>query len=195
MLPDEKFITAYAPFWDKESQNLFFVDYSSDYSLIRYDYEENKYYRAMLVGGKNPVFLIPLIGCKNKFAVGLQREVKIVTWDGVEPVAIVDRTILRVEKSPKYADNAINMVKVDAKQRFYMGTFRSALCSNSTAASGSFYRYTKGKSVKRLIEDINLVGGMAWNVRKNKFYLVDTCRYWLCEFTFDPKTGSICRFQ
>lgn len=59
-------------------------------------------------------------------------------------------------------------------------------------AGGSFYKYVKGDGIYKLIENIYVSNGMTWNETKNKFYYIDSGKFDVREFDYDPKTGDIC---
>lgn len=137
-------------------------------------------------------FIIPIKGFKNQFAVGLNRGVKAIHWDGVSPIALVARDIFQVEHDSKYAKNHMHTGKADSKGRLYCGTFRTELCSPSNSSYASFYRYTKKKGVKRLLRNIKISAGIAWNKKARKFYHIDSCNFILEEYDWNPKTGKLC---
>lgn len=180
-----------APHWDVNKQSLYFVDLFGNWTIFRYDYYEDRVYRAIIFGESQASFVIPIKCCKNQFAVGLERAVKIIKWNGKSPLARVLRTVFAVEQDAQYSANHMNDAKADPKGRFYGGTLRSELCSFSTTANASFYRYTKSRGVQKLFDDVKVSNGMAWNKRRNKFYYSDSCRYELREYDWDPYTGNI----
>lgn len=141
-----------------------------------------------------PIFIIPIKGCQNQFAVGIGRSVKIIQWDGMSADVTTLGTLFNVEADSIYADNSYDFAKVGPKGGLWAGTYRAAVCdTNSTAASGSIYRYTKQKGVKRIIPNINVAGGFDWYAKDKKFYNLDTCANQLTEYDWNPKTLAICK--
>lgn len=139
-------------------------------------------------------FIIPIKCCSGEFAVGVDRGTKVIRWDGKSPKAIVIRDVFQVEQDPKYAKNHMDTAKADAVGRLYGGTLRTELCSSSSnSANASFYRYTKNNGVKRLIHDIKISAGMAWNEKLRKFYHIDSCKFVLEEYDWSRETGKICK--
>lgn len=165
----------------------------TDVAIGRFDYKLNTIFTATIRGETMPIFIIPVQGCKNQFAVGLAHSVKIIGWDGVSPEAFVIRTAFELETDSQYAANHMHRARADPKKRFFGSTFRSATCNTSTAASGAFYRYTKRGGVKRILGNINVASGLDWNVKEKKFYCVDACNYQVREYDWKPKTGAICK--
>lgn len=192
----QKFITPYSPYWDVKTQSLLFTDFlNNDFSIIRFDYKLQKYFTAQIIGETMPLFIIPIKGCINQYAIGFAHAVKIVEWDGVSSLALVIRTAFEVEKDPKYAQNRWHMARADPKNRFFGSTYRTAICSNSSTAPGAFYRYTKRQGPRRILKGINVGSGLDWNIKKNKFYAIDSCRYKIREYDWNTKSGAICKLR
>lgn len=57
-------------------------------------------------------------GCKDRFAVGLDRGIKAVRWDGVSPLGYVESVVFRVDEM---SSNIMNHAKADPKSRLYTG--------------------------------------------------------------------------
>lgn len=62
-------------------------------------------------------------------------------------------------------------------------------------AAGTFYRYIKGEGVKDLLHNIHVSNGLAWNEKEKKFYFIDSFKFDVKEFDYDPKTGDICKYH
>lgn len=60
-------------------------------------------------------------------------------------------------------------------------------------AGGSFYRYIKGEGIKDLLHNIHCSNGLAWNEKEKKFYYIDSIKFDVKEFDYDPKSGNICK--
>lgn len=76
------------------------------------------------------------------------------------------------------------------------GTMRyEALGDLFDVADGSFYKYVKGDGEYKLLENIFISNGMAWNEMENKFYYIDSGKFDVREFDYDPKTGDICKYK
>lgn len=60
-------------------------------------------------------------------------------------------------------------------------------------AVGSFYKYIRGDGIYKLFENVFVSNGMAWNETENKFYYIDSGKFCIKEFDYDPKTGDICK--
>lgn len=144
------------------------------------------------MGEKSPTFMIPIKGCANQFGVGIGRSLRVVFWDGISTQAYVIRTAFEVETDSKYSENVFDTAKADPKGRFYAGAFRQSTCSNSTAPSGSLYRYSKKQGVKQVTRNIKVSGGLGLNGKTKRMYFLDSCRNQMKEYKWSSKTGALC---
>lgn len=161
--------------------------------INRYDMRKNRIYSATLDGNEVPSFLIPLKNRPNHFACGIERTVKVIKWNGRDRIATVMKPLFGVEQSKKYTKNLWNMAKASPSHKFFGGTYCTEICSLSSSANASFYRYSEKFDVKRLLTDIKVSSGLDWNVKEKKFYHVDSCNGIIREFQYDPKTMELCK--
>lgn len=61
-------------------------------------------------------------------------------------------------------------------------------------AAGTFYKYIKGVGVYELIHNIYVSNGMAWNEEENIFYYIDSCKFDVKAYDYNPSTGDICKW-
>lgn len=162
---------------------------------MRYDYRENRVYAARIRNRTEfTSFIIPIKCKKNQFAVGLGRNIEIIHWDGCSQEAEVIRTVINVEPDSFYSTNSLNDAKADPHGRFYGGTERSLFCKDDPkVANASFYLYTKRDGLVRFRSDVYSSNGLTWNKKKRKFYYVDSCKFDIKEYDWNPKTGAICK--
>lgn len=59
-------------------------------------------------------------------------------------------------------------------------------------AAGSFYKHIRGDGEYKLLDNIFISNGLAWNVVTNTFYYIDSGKFDVKQFDWDPKTGDIC---
>lgn len=189
VLPSPKSVLGEGPHWSEEHQSLYYNDiYGDKASILRYDFKENKVYSAKIDGEPVVGFIIPVTS--NEFAVGLDRRVGIVHWDGVSSKANLIRIAFEVEVESK--NTRFNDSKADPFGRFYGGTMRVEAAGDLfDVAAGTFYKYVKGEGVHELIHDIYVSNGMAWNLTENKFYYIDSCKFDIKEYDYDPSNGNI----
>lgn len=56
------------------------------------------------------------------------------------------------------------------------------------------YRHVKGEAVAQVvISELGLPNGLTWNLKKKKFYYIDSLAYDVREYDYDEKTGNICK--
>lgn len=181
------------PHWDPESHSLYYIDiHDYDPSLLRYDYYENRVYRATIDGARTLLFLLPIECTKDQFLVGIDRTAVIAKWDGRSPKATVIQSLFEVDCG---TSNVINDIKTDERGRFYGGTKCVESCDTGTAATGAFYGYENGKCLKKFFGNVFISNGLTWVRKTRKFYYVDSCTYDIKEFDYDPNTGDICMFS
>lgn len=184
-LPDSYAGLGEGPHWDVARQSLYFVDLEAG-CLLRYDYKQNKTYRAQIEGETFATFVLPVEGNDKEFAVGCGRRVVIVNWDGVSPVAKVVRTLFEVQSD--FKENRLNDAKADPKGRLFFGTMRY-VGDEFTHRHGELYRWEAGGNVTVVKGDVGISNGLAWDEKANKFYYIDTTDYEVKSYDYDFKTG------
>lgn len=196
LLPSPKSDIADGPHWDVETQSLYCIDFTNEKpTLNRYDYHENQTYSARIRNRTEfSSFIIPISGKKNQFAVGLGRSIVIIHWNGRSEEAKVIRTVVSVEPGDYYSTNSLNVAKADPYGRFYGGTERSLFCKDDpNVANGTFFMFTEKGGIVQYRSDVYSSNGLTWNVAKKKFYYVDSCKFDIKEYDWDPSTGLICK--
>lgn len=56
---------------------------------------------------------------------------------------------------------------------------------------GALYSYSKGLLIKHEA-NIGISNGMAWDIKENKMYYIDTMCPVVFQYDYDPETGTIC---
>lgn len=180
------------PHWDKQSRSLYFINIAGDASTInRYDYDDNRFYSARIDNTPNLQFIIPSDCGRDKFLVGINNTAVLAKWDGRSPNArVVNWNIFTLDPG---TENVINDVKTDQFGRFYCGTKSVPECGLSAYSGelGGFYMFTKWHGLQKLLADVYISNGLTWVRSTNKFYYVDSCKYNVIEFNYDPETGSL----
>lgn len=196
-IPLPKLVLGEGPHWDAQSQSLFCTNMVKG-EIFRYDVKENKSYIANIDDEPYVSFIIPVAGVTDQFAVGIRRRVGVIQWDGKSLKAKLLRVAFEVEQSEERSDRVLNDGKADPSGRLYAGTMNSvATVRTFDALFGlrppcSFYKFEANGKIEKLIDNMQLSNGMAWNVKTNKFYLVDSCLFDVKEFDYDPATGDLC---
>ncbi|XP_031634677.1 regucalcin-like [Contarinia nasturtii] len=183
--------------WDEQMQSVFYNDVEG--VILRYDFKENKVYSATVDGESAIAFVIPIANPKkpgptDEFAVGFGRRVAVVQWDGRSSKATIKSIVFEVESEKK--DNLFNAVKADPTGRFIGGTMRSIevediFIPNKLVPDGALYKYVKGEGVYELAKNVYISNGLAWNEKEKKFFYIDSGKFDVKEYDWDPATGDI----
>lgn len=194
LVPSPKTRVATRCHWDDASQSLYYCDvYGNESAILRYDFAENKVYTAGIDGETLTPFIVPIANTKDHFAVGLGRRVGVVQWDGKSPKATLKRIAFEVDADKCH--NQFNCVKADPSGRFFGGTMRTEKLGDLfDAPHGKLFKYVEGEGVTEMIDNVFISNGMAWDEKLNKFYYIDSGKFDVKAYDYDPKTGSICKF-
>lgn len=189
-VPSPRCTVGEVPHWDVKTQSLYYVDIAGyNSSVNRYDCRENRVYTATIDNAATVLFILPLKHAKHRFLVGIDLKAVICYWDGKSPKVTVLKTVFEVDEN---STNVINDVKTDFRGRFFGGTKSVESCDTGNPPTGAFYRYRKGKGLKKLFGDVFISNGLTWVKKTKKFYYADSCAYDVKEFDYNPKTGKIC---
>lgn len=52
---------------------------------------------------------------------------------------------------------------------------------------GSFYSYTKNKGLVKHLSNIGISNGMAWDLKKNRMYYIDSINRLIDSFDYSPE--------
>ncbi|XP_031623137.1 regucalcin-like [Contarinia nasturtii] len=191
VIPSPKTLVGTRAHWDVAQQSLYYCDvYGNESSILRYDYNENKVYTAGIDGEYVVPFIIPVANTTDKYAVGLGKRVGVINWDGKSSKATLDSIAFEVDSDK--SDNRFNAAKADPSCRFYGGTMLSEKVADpSKSAAGKVFKYEKGNGVNEVLDNIYISNGMAWDENKNKFYYIDSGKFDVKEYDYDPNTGNI----
>lgn len=178
-----------APFYDFQTQNLFWVDILGG-QIFRMDINTKRVYTARILGETVISFIIPVDGVTNQFVIGAGKRVLLINWDGVHTMA----QILRILTELPTDGIRFNDAKTDSYGRLYLGTMISEETGNIfdfTKRIGSLYRFTMEEGLVELKTKVGLSNGLAFNDRTNTFYYVDSYDLNVKQFMYDAKTGNI----
>ncbi|XP_065365391.1 uncharacterized protein LOC135958414 [Calliphora vicina] len=179
-----------APHWDVASQNLYYVDIKAG-TIFRYSYNENKVYKAKVEGEEHSSFIIPVEGTTDQFAVGCERRVLIVRWDGVSKMAKAISTLFEVQMDDVlHEENRLNDGKCDSLGRLFAGTMRH-VGDIFEHRRGELYKYEKDGKVEMIKSDVGISNGLTWNDKTKKFYFADTADFEVKEYDYDVASGKI----
>lgn len=84
-------------------------------------------------------------------------------------------------------DNRFNDGKCDPSGRFWAGT----MPLSADRPQGSLYLTSGDGSIRRMLTDVTISNGLAWNLRKDRMFYIDTPTCEVSVFDYDDDTGSI----
>ncbi|XP_031627179.1 regucalcin-like [Contarinia nasturtii] len=192
-ISSEKWLQAYSPYYNAETQSLYFCDFfDSKRTINRFDMTENRFYSAAIEGNISTTFIIPIDKQIDQYAISNKNSVNVVQWNGKDSIIRFLRDTFTVETGSNYELNQYNMGRASPNRNFYGGTFTLDLCIKPRTSNAALYLYTKCLGVKALERKIMVASGMDWNIKAKLFYFIDTCRYQVYEFDWNPETDEIC---
>lgn len=186
--------------WDEECQSLYYVDqFRTDAcTILRYCQPDNKTYCATVDGYPFVTFIIPVKGTRDKFAVGSNKSVEIIQWDGKSPKAKWVCTVFVAENCTEFQSNVFNDAHADRYGRLFIGTRRYDVCSNldSIPTYGNLFRISADEPPVTLNKPntIRFADGMGFDEQRNKYYFIDSCDWNIKSFDYCPYTGDLCGF-
>ncbi|WP_210467999.1 SMP-30/gluconolactonase/LRE family protein [Sporosarcina sp. 6E9] len=161
-----------------------------------WDYEKNLLYWVDILGKKvnvfNPVTEInlsidvgQLIGAaaireKGGLVVALQNGFHFLNLDNGQLIKIDD-------PESNMESNRFNDGKCDPAGRFWAGTMSLEAVQNE----GSLYCLDTNHLVEKVIADVTISNGLAWDTSKNKMYFIDTPLNKVFVFDYEIETGAI----
>ncbi|KAJ8723566.1 hypothetical protein PYW08_003478 [Mythimna loreyi] len=162
------------PHWSNETKSLYYVSVFGK-TLMRY--AEGSHFKAKL--DYKPSFIIPIEGKKDRFAVGLDKKVVEIEWDGGVKKAKVVRTIAEVHK--KHSDERFTHAKADPRGRLF--------AARSNKQSGCLYRFSEDGRAHKVLDHVEVCKGFCWDLGRKAFYLGHN--YTITRYDYDVDTGNI----
>jgi len=181
------------PHWDVETQSLYYVDIFGKH-IYKYTPSTKKLTKANI--GKHVSFIIPVEGSKDRFLISMDRELVVITWDGVSPQVSKLEKIAEVENRPGVDGNRFNDGKADPTGRLWTGTMgHEPVVGNVDPKKGSLYSLGSNGQVKHHVSDVHISNGLAWSADLKKFYYIDSGERRVDQFDFDAKNQTISNRQ
>ena len=179
------------PHWDAARQSLYYVDIVAP-AILRYDFKNGEIYRATIKDENSPIgFFIPVENTTDEFVVGANRRVLLIRWDGKSGQASVLKSLAEIDK--EYFGNRINDGKVDSNGVLFFGSMGDeAKFDLFEIRVGSFYRFTNETGADLLKKHVGISNGLTWDVKRKKFYYIDSVAKDVKEFDYDTEKSQIC---
>ncbi len=162
------------PVWDEKTGKLWWVDILSGH-LMQYS-PQNRTNKVFEIG--------EFIGAaalrrKEGLVLALQSGFYLFDDQSGEIEKIKD-------PEPDRPGNRFNDGKCDPLGRFWAGT----MAHDQSKKEGSLYRLNTDFQIKRVLSDITISNGLAWNPEAGLFYYIDTPTMEICSFRYDEETGN-----
>ncbi|XP_013189535.1 regucalcin-like [Amyelois transitella] len=175
------------PHWSREEQALYFVS-TYDHTIHRYHPAAGTHGRSKMSG--RTAFIIPIEGRPHHFAVGVERQILEVEWDGGDGTAVIVNTVAEVDGD--IPTNRLNDAKADPRGRLFVGTMGEEYAPGKFHLSrGSLYLINSDGSQRKLETNIHISNGLCWDVRNKAFYYADSFEYAIRRYDYDIETGNI----
>lgn len=180
------------PHWDVARQSLYFIDIVAP-AIFRYDFKNGEIYRATIKDDNSPIgFMVPVDGTTDEFVVGANRHVLLIRWDGKSGQATVLKSLAEVDQA--HVGNRINDGKVDPKGVLFFGSMGDEAKFDLTETKvGTFYRFANETGAVPLKGNVGISNGLTWDVKRKKFYYIDSVTRDVKHFDYDPVTSQICK--
>jgi len=179
-----------APHWDVARQSLYYADIFGP-AIYRYDFKSGEIYKAMIKDDDSKIgFFIPVEGRSDEFVIGADRRVLLIKWDGKSGQATVLKVLVEIDKDHK--GNRCNDGKVDPNGVLFFGSMGDESKYDLAAIRhGRFYRFSNETGAIELKKDIGVSNGLTWDVKRKKFYYIDSITRIIKEFDYEPSTSEI----
>lgn len=180
-----------APHWDAARKSLYYVDIVGP-AIFRFDYKNGEIYKATIKDDDSPIgFFIPVNGTTDEFVIGARRRVLLIKWDGKSGQATIAKVLAEIDQG--HEGNRCNDGKVDPSGVLFFGSMGDESLDLAKNRHGAFYRYSKETGAVQLKTNIGISNGLTWDVKRKKFYYIDSKTRDVKEFDYDKATSGICK--
>ena len=180
------------PHWDASSQSLYYVDILAG-AIQRYDFKSGDIFRATVRDDNSPIgFIIPIEGTTDEFIVGAGRRLLVVKWDGTSSQAIPMKAIADIDSN--LPGNRINDGKADPRGVLFFGSMGDEEKFDlSKTRVGTFYDFKNETGLTALKAGVGISNGLTWDIKRKKFYYIDSVTRDIKQFDYNPLTSEICK--
>lgn len=182
------------PHWDIARQALYFIDIFGP-AIFRLDFNTSKIYKATIKDDDSPIgFCIPVEGKSDEFVVGANRRVLLIRWDGEAPQASIVKVLAEVDHA--FPGNRINDGKVDPKGVLFFGSMGDESRPDfMELRNGSLYSFIDGSGAKSWKSGVGIGNGLAWDLKRKKFYYIDSLARDVKAWDYDSEKSTICKWS
>lgn len=137
-------------------------------------------------------FIIPVKGESDKFIISHGRDILLISWkDNSDKITIISKIASLDDISDKKTLR-LNDGKADSSGRLWFGTLASDGGPPENGAGGLYSLEESG--MKAHVEGTTISNGLTWDVKRNKFYFIDSPKRSITQYDFDLEKGEICKF-
>lgn len=182
------FMLGEGPHWDHQTQALYFVDISKK-TIHKYipSLEKHTYLKV----DKMSSFIIPVTGSSDRFVISLERDIGILTWNGIDSTPTSIEIVGTVDSEPGFENNRMNDGKADPLGNLWAGTMAIDADLPVGPIKGTLYSLTSDKQFKSHAKNIAISNGLAWSKDLKKMYYIDSVKRGIDQYDFDASTLSI----
>lgn len=181
------FMFGEGPHWDDETQSLYFVDLVGK-SIHKFVPSLRRHTHIKF--DKVPSIIIPLSGCSNRFLITLDREIAILTWDGISSTPTSIQTVAVVDQEPGLESNRINDGKADHLGHLWAGTMEVDAYPTGPI-TGRLFSMNSTKDIIYYRSNIGVSNGIAWSKDFKKMYYIDSITRVIDQYDFDASNRMI----
>ncbi|KAK9685865.1 SMP-30/Gluconolactonase/LRE-like region [Popillia japonica] len=182
-----------SPFWDAETQILYFLDVHDQY-IIKYTPATNSYVKAHVPIKGSLGSITPIEGRQNEFLIGASRGIARIKWDGISnKIKKLDIFAELPETNPKYM-RLFNNARVDYSGQLWIGCFVMNPFTGVLHVfqnAGGLFKVQPNRSLTQYVDGLTMPSGFDWNKKQNKFYFVNTFPGEILEFDYNPNTTEL----
>lgn len=169
------------PFWDTETDDLYFVDFFGKL-LFRYSWAKNTTQTLTVDNLEGPTSFIPIKDSSNEYLVSVDGTAYVVNWDGQSDRAYVDRTLFTFPPN-----TLINSIFTSDAGELFAGSIASVHCEGGNIQS--LYRYTPANGLELIFNNVSsTVGSVMYG---NTLFHMDGCDKILYATDVHPKSRSL----
>jgi len=182
-----KTVLGEGPHWDAVKQVLVYNDIKGK-SVHIYNPATGNDTMVELDG--RVTLVVPVESDPNKYIVGVERELKVLEWDGKSSKPTSLKKLYSVEN--EYPGNRFNDGKCDSHGRLWAGTMGTETTPGVVDPwSGNLYQLGLDGKLTTQVDQIGIANGLAWSLDDSIFYYIDSCTYRIDAFNYDHTSGRI----
>lgn len=175
LIYDAKATLGEGPFWDYESEQLFWVDIESGVLHCHYDKtkENSQWYLEEMIGAVVP-------SGKETLILALETGIASFNYNTKElrPLGVLENS----DQNLRFNDG-----KCGPNGNLWIGTMHK----NLTPGYGNLFKVDHELKETLQIKNTSISNGMAWSPDKTKFYYIDTAVYEVWQYDFDVVKSEI----